>query len=58
MFEKNKQKICVQRKESKENVEKCIEKTINKENTWDQKIEIGIVEGPVEEVSSKKITLQ
>ena len=27
-----------------------MEKMMNKENTWDQKTEIGIVEGPVEEV--------
>ena len=29
---------------------------MNKENTWDQKTEIGIVEGPVKEVSLEKIT--
>ena len=29
---------------------------MNKENAWDQKTEIGIVEGPVEEVSLEEIT--
>ena len=30
---------------------------INKENTWDQKTEISKVEGPVEEVFIKEITI-
>ena len=29
---------------------------MNKENAWDQKTKIGIVEGPVEEVSLEEIT--
>ena len=29
---------------------------MNKENAWDQKTEIGLVEGPVEEVSLEVIT--
>ena len=33
-----------------------MEKTMNKENAWDQKTEIGIVENLVEEVSIEKIT--
>ena len=37
-------------------MEKIYGKTINKENTWDRKTEIGIVEDPVEEVSLEKIT--
>ena len=35
---------------------KHMEKTMNKNNAWDQKTEIGIVEGPVEKVSLEKIT--
>ena len=34
---------------------KYMEKTMNKENKWDQKTEIGVVKGPVEEVSLKEI---
>ena len=30
---------------------------MNKENAWDQKTEIGIVEGPMEEVSLEEITI-
>ena len=33
-----------------------MEKTMNKENAWDQKTEIGIMEGPVREVFLEKIT--
>ena len=33
-----------------------MQKTMNKENAWDQKNEICIVEGPVREVSSEEIT--
>ena len=32
-----------------------VEKNINKKNAWDQKTEIGIVEGPIEEVSFEEI---
>ena len=33
-----------------------MKKVINKENAWDQKTDIGIVKGPVEEASLKEIT--
>ena len=33
-----------------------MKKTMNKENAWDQKTDIGIVEGPVEEVFLEEIT--
>ena len=33
-----------------------MEKTMNKENAWDQKTEIGTVESPVREVFLEKIT--
>ena len=35
---------------------KDMEKTMNKENAWDQKTEISLVEGPVKEVSLEEIT--
>ena len=44
MFERNKWQICVQREGSKKSVEEHMKKTINKENAWDQKTKIGIVE--------------
>ena len=34
-----------------------MEKTMNKKNVWDQKTEIGIVEGPVKEVFLEEITI-
>ena len=34
-----------------------MKKIMNKENAWDQKTEIGIVEGPMEEVSLEEITI-
>ena len=34
-----------------------MEKTMNKENAWDQNNEIGTMEGPVEEVSLEEITI-
>ena len=51
MFERNKWQTCIQQEGSKETVKKYMEKKINKENAWDQKTEIGIVE----EVSIKEI---
>ena len=33
-----------------------MEKTVNKENAWDQKTEIGMVKDPVKEVSLEEIT--
>ena len=30
---------------------------MNKENSWDQKTEIGLVKGPVEKVSLEEITI-
>ena len=44
------QKICVMWKEH-------MEKTINKENAWDQKTEINIKEGPVKKVFLEEITI-
>ena len=34
-----------------------MEKTINKENAWDQKTDFGVVKGPVEEVFLDEITI-
>ena len=34
-----------------------MEKTINKENAWDQKTDFGVVKGPVEEVFLEEITI-
>ena len=56
MFERNKWKTCIQREGLKKVWKEHMEKTINKENAWDQKTKIGIVESPMEEVSLEEIT--
>ena len=54
MFEKNKWQTCVQRDGLKESVERTYGKTMNKENTWDQKTEIGILEVQWKRFSERK----
>ena len=50
MFKRNKWWICVQREGSKGVWKEQMEKTMNKDNAWVQKTEIGTVEGPAKGV--------
>ena len=43
-------------KDQKRAWKKHMEKTMSKENVWDQKTKIGVVEGSMEEVSLEEIT--
>ena len=56
MFERNKWQICIQQEGLKESVERTYGKDDNKENAWNQKTEIGAVEGPMEKVLLEEIT--
>ena len=49
-------RLAFSEKDQKKVWKEHMEKTMNKENAWDQKTEIGIVEGLVGEISIEEIT--
>ena len=56
MFERINGRLAFSEKDQKRVWKEHMEKMMNKENAWEQKTEIGIVKGPMEEVSLEEIT--